>query len=97
MNYHACMATIIPVTCSDDLPIITNGGITYAGGSTNNRPLGATAMYICFRPYRLVGVSVRTCESNGTWSSSTAPVCQREWNRVWTICVFRLFPACMQV
>ncbi|XP_064401722.1 CUB and sushi domain-containing protein 1-like isoform X4 [Halichondria panicea] len=68
---------ICQFTCSDDLPIITNGGVTYAGGSTNNRPLGATAMYICFRPYRLVGVSVRTCESNGTWSSSTAPVCQR--------------------
>ncbi len=78
MNYHACMATIIPVTCSDDLPIITNGGITYAGGSTNNRPLGATAMYICFRPYRLVGLSMRTCGSDGMWSSSTAPVCQRE-------------------
>ncbi len=40
--------------------------------------MGATATYVCFSAYRLVGMSVRTCASNGTWSSSTVPVCQRK-------------------
>ncbi len=71
-------STVAPtsVTCSDNLPILTNGGITYGGGSTNNRPVGATAEYSCFGNYTLVGVSVRTCGSDGEWSSTTAPVCQ---------------------
>ncbi len=64
------------VTCSDNLPTISNGAITYTGGSTNNRPVGATASYSCFGDYTLVGVSVRTCGSDGEWSSTPAPVCQ---------------------
>ena len=64
------------VTCSDDLPTISNRGITYVGGSTDNRPVGATASYSCDTHYTLVGVAVRTCGSNGEWSSTTAPVCQ---------------------
>ncbi|XP_064386381.1 sushi, von Willebrand factor type A, EGF and pentraxin domain-containing protein 1-like isoform X2 [Halichondria panicea] len=73
-----CANLVAPtsVTCSDNLPTISNGGILYAGGSTNNRPVGATASYSCFPPYTLVGVSVRTCGSDGEWSSTTAPVCQ---------------------
>ncbi len=70
--------TVTPtsVTCSDSLPTFSNGGITYAGGSTGNRPVGATAMYTCISGYTLVGVSVRTCRSDGNWNSSTAPVCE---------------------
>ncbi len=72
-----------PITCSDNLPTISNGGITYVVGSTNNRPVGATATYTCFGPYTLVGVSVRTCGSDGEWSSTPAPVCQsKEWLNV---------------
>ncbi|XP_064386156.1 uncharacterized protein LOC135334774 isoform X2 [Halichondria panicea] len=70
-----CANLVAPV-CSDNLPAISNGAITYASGSTNNRPVGATASYACFNPYRLVGVSVRTCGGDGEWSSTTAPVCQ---------------------
>ncbi len=65
-----------PISCSDNLPTIPNGDITYAGGSTNNRPVNATATYSCITGYTLVGVSVRTCGSDGEWSSTTAPVCQ---------------------
>ena len=68
--------TVATVTCSDDLPTISNGGITYMFGFTNSRPVGATATYICFSGYRLTGVSVRTCGSDGLWSSITAPVCE---------------------
>ncbi|XP_064386051.1 sushi, von Willebrand factor type A, EGF and pentraxin domain-containing protein 1-like [Halichondria panicea] len=67
---------VATVTCSDDLPTISNGGITYMFGFTNSRPVGATATYICFSGYRLTGVSVRTCGSDGLWSSITAPVCE---------------------
>ncbi len=75
--------TVTTVRCSDDLPIISNGGITYVFGSTNSRPVGAAATYICFSGYRLVGVSVRTCGSDGEWSSITAPVCEgKEWVNV---------------
>ncbi|XP_064388562.1 E-selectin-like isoform X3 [Halichondria panicea] len=63
-------------TCSENLPLISNGGITYVGGSTDNRPVGTMAIYSCFGDNRLVGVAVRTCQSNGTWSSTTAPVCE---------------------
>ncbi|XP_064386974.1 sushi, von Willebrand factor type A, EGF and pentraxin domain-containing protein 1-like [Halichondria panicea] len=68
-----CQVNVGSATCFDNLPAITNGGITYAGGSINNRTV---ATYSCFSPYTLVGVPVRTCQSDGTWSSSTAPVCQ---------------------
>ncbi len=75
-NFILYPPTVTTVTCSDDLPTISNGGITYVFGFTNSRPVGATARYICFSGYRLVGVSVRTCGSDGVWSSITAPVCQ---------------------
>ena len=90
--------TLIPPTvapfCSDILPTISNGGITYAGGSTDNRPVGATATYNCNGPYTLVGVSVRTCGSDGEWSSTPAPVClSKDWLSVimCTLSVY-LFP-----
>ncbi|XP_064393132.1 uncharacterized protein LOC135340597 isoform X2 [Halichondria panicea] len=73
-----CANLIAPmsVTCSDNFPDIANGSITYTGGSTNNRSVGATASYACFLPYTLVGVPVRTCGSDGKWSSTTTPVCE---------------------
>ena len=74
--YHALSISplaVPPIPCSDNLPAPTNGGITYTGGSTDNRPVGATAEYSCFGPYTLVGVSVRTCGSDGEWSSTPAP------------------------
>ncbi len=46
------------------------------------------ASYTCFNPYTLVGVSVRTCGSDGEWSSSQAPVCLgKEWLNVYVECV----------
>ncbi len=75
-NLHSPLAVAVP--CSDNLPAPTNGGITYAGGSTNNRPVNATATYSCIGDYTLFGVSVRTCQSDGEWGSSLAPVCQRK-------------------
>ncbi len=76
----------VAVPCSDNLPAPTNGAITYAGGSTNNRPVGATATYSCLGDYTLVGVSVRTCGSDGEWSGF-APSCQSKWNwRILFVC-----------
>ncbi len=45
---------------------------------TTDQCMGArySQVYSCFGNYRLVGVSVWTCGSDGTWSSSTTPVCQ---------------------
>ncbi len=87
-HVHTFTSTVAPtITCSDNLPAPTNGAITYAGGSTNNRPVGATASYSCFGGYTLVGVSVRTCGSDGVWSGS-ASVCQsKEWLNVYVECV----------
>ncbi|XP_064393625.1 uncharacterized protein LOC135341070 isoform X2 [Halichondria panicea] len=69
-------ANLVTFMCSDNFPGIANGSITYTGGSTNNRPVGAIARYTCFPPYTLVGVSVRTCGRDGEWSSTTTPVCE---------------------
>ena len=83
LMYHAHNPYVPPSTvampCSDDLPAISNGAITYGGG--------ATVIYSCFGLYTLVGVSVRTCGSNGEWSSTTAPTCQRKWNGLCTVCL----------
>ncbi|XP_064386377.1 sushi, von Willebrand factor type A, EGF and pentraxin domain-containing protein 1-like isoform X2 [Halichondria panicea] len=72
-----CANLVAPtsVTCSDNLLAPTNGGITYAGGSTDNRPVGATATYSCITGYTLNGGTTRTCGSDGEWSGST-PTCQ---------------------
>ncbi|XP_064386873.1 sushi, von Willebrand factor type A, EGF and pentraxin domain-containing protein 1-like [Halichondria panicea] len=64
------------ITCSDLLPTLTNGVISYSDGSTGIRPVGTTATYSCTNGYRLVGEAMRTCGSEGTWSGS-APVCQQ--------------------
>ena len=69
----------VAIPCPNNLTAISNGAISYAGGSTNNRPVGATANYSCFGDYTLIGVSVRTCGSDGMWSGS-APTCLRKWN-----------------
>ncbi len=74
-HVHSPLA-VFPIPCSDNLPVIANGSITYGGGSISNIPVGTTATYTCFGPYTLVGVSVRTCGSDGEWSSTAAPVCQ---------------------
>ncbi|XP_064386480.1 uncharacterized protein LOC135335009 isoform X1 [Halichondria panicea] len=44
-----CANLVSPIPCSDNLPTISNGAITYTAGSTNNRSVGATATYMwCF-------------------------------------------------
>lgn len=45
--------------------------LLYEDGDTATR-----VRYLCFKPYKLRGVSQRICLSNGTWSG-TAPTCTR--------------------
>ncbi len=74
-----------------DLPLLTNGMISYFGtGSSNNRPVGTMATYTCDTGYTLNGGTTRICESNGMWSGS-APVCQRKWMGMYVYNVFQ-FP-----
>ncbi len=79
----------VAATCSDNLPIPTNGTIAYTGGSTNNRPVGATASYTCTTGYTLSGDTTRTCGIDGVWSGST-PTCQSKWNELCIVCLFSI-------
>ena len=65
---HNLISLAVPPLCFDNLPTISNGGITYNNGQ---------ATYNCFGDYRLVGDAMRTCGSEGIWGGS-APVCQRK-------------------
>ena len=79
-----CIYIYAVIPCPN-LPPLPNGMIIYSvGGSTDNRLVGSTATHSCDSGYRLVGVSVRTCGSESTWSGS-APACQRKWNGLCTI------------
>ena len=53
------------------------GGLSLENGNVNiSLPIeGNTATYSCDAGYRLVGVAIRVCQSNGLWSE-TAPTCQ---------------------
>ncbi len=88
---HPNTLTTEPTTCPD-LPPLTNGMITYSGGSTNNRPLESGATHSCNTGYTLTGGTTRTCGSDGMWSG-LAPICQRKWNglcSVYLLSVYRL-------
>ena len=69
------------VTC-DDLPVISNGSISYtpsrslsAGLPDGERYTGTIATYNCSSGHQLVGgSSLRACGANGTWNG-TAPSC----------------------
>ncbi|KAK3510172.1 hypothetical protein QTP70_026760 [Hemibagrus guttatus] len=43
----------------------------------DNGDIATRVRYLCFKPYKLRGVSQRLCLSNGTWSG-TAPTCTRD-------------------
>ena len=47
----------------DDVPMITNGRITYT--MVAPRPIGTMAIYECEAGYRLEGDSIRTCQDDG--------------------------------
>ncbi|XP_064386674.1 sushi, von Willebrand factor type A, EGF and pentraxin domain-containing protein 1-like [Halichondria panicea] len=62
--------------CSD-LPLLTNGMISYFGtGSANKRTVDTVATFSCDTGYTLNGGTTKTCESDGMWSGLD-PVCQR--------------------
>ncbi len=67
-----------PTTCSD-LPLLTNGDITYNAGSTNNRPVNTVATHTCNNGYTFSGGSGsnRVCTITGIWSGAT-PTCVGE-------------------
>ena len=83
--YVECVPVPI-VTCSD-LPLLTDGMIMYSAGAINNRPVTTEANYSCNAGHTLTGGSTtRTCGSDGMWSGF-APMCQREWNGLCTVCL----------
>ena len=65
----------------DDYPLVvdcgtltapTNGTISFT-----TTTFGSTATYSCNTGYTLSGGSIRTCQSDGTWSGSV-PTCEGE-------------------
>ena len=77
------------VNCPD-LPFLANGMIMYSAGSPGNRPFFSRAVHSCNPGYTLTGGtfsggSTRNCVGGTVWSGS-APTCQREWNRLCTVC-----------
>ncbi|XP_064386681.1 sushi, von Willebrand factor type A, EGF and pentraxin domain-containing protein 1-like [Halichondria panicea] len=54
-----------------DLPSLTNGMISYNGGSTNNRPVGTVAIFSCNTGYTLNEDATKTCGNDGMWSGSS--------------------------
>ncbi len=88
--YVECVPVPIVITCSD-LPTLTNGIIVYSAGSPDSRPVDTVATHTCDTGYTLSGDTIRTCESDGSWSGF-ASTCQRKWNGLCTVCcwVYRL-------
>ncbi len=70
--YYYFVAVLCP-----DLPVPTNGGITYNPTTTIPRAVGATATYTCTPGYHMTGLMVRTCSVSG-WSTGDDPVCTGE-------------------
>ncbi|XP_064386406.1 uncharacterized protein LOC135334956 isoform X2 [Halichondria panicea] len=67
------------LTCSgtcEDLPNITNGAIAYIYSSASPRTNGSTAIYSCGMMLMVMGSSIRTCQSDRSWSGDE-PFCQR--------------------
>ena len=50
------------------------GTITFSSGTIE----GSVATYSCQAGYNIVGVSERTCQSDGTWSDQE-PVCESKY------------------
>ena len=89
-----CMFVFI-VTC-DDLPVISNGEVSYTPPHSvlpnlpsDKRYTGTRATYNCLSGYQLVGgTSLRACGANGEWNgtaSSCGKYCQ--WSHVSTCTV----------
>ncbi|XP_037390303.1 inactive serine protease PAMR1 [Pygocentrus nattereri] len=51
----------------------------------NDGDIATTIQYLCYKPYKLKGVSQRMCLSNGTWSG-TAPTCIKEKSPTKKVC-----------
>ena len=66
---------VFTATCLD-LPLPTNGAITYFPMSTP-RLIGAIAIHSCDNGYVLSGDLVRTCQSDRTWSGGNI-ICERK-------------------
>lgn len=63
INYCSCLATNCPE------PKLQGGSVTFNGNSAQS-----LAMYRCEEGSSLIGISVRQCQTNGTWTG-TDPKC----------------------
>ncbi|XP_064401744.1 sushi, von Willebrand factor type A, EGF and pentraxin domain-containing protein 1-like isoform X2 [Halichondria panicea] len=73
-TWSSSPAPVCQRVCSD-LPLPTNGMITYSDGSFNYRPVGTSATHSCNNVYTLSGGDTRFCLYGGIWNGS-ASVCQ---------------------
>ncbi len=81
------MCVPVPIVTCSNLPLLTNGMIMYSAGAFNNRPVTTEANHSCNAGYTLNGgTTMRVCVSDGVWSG-LAPMCQRKWNRLCTVCL----------
>ena len=73
-RYHCTINPPLPFLLVIDCGRLDNpdGGSVAVTGTT----FGSTATYECIHGYLLVGVSRRTCQSNGQWSDSS-PACEK--------------------
>ena len=71
---------INPTVPCTDLPVITNGEITYSP-TTSPRLEGALAIYSCNTGYTVNGNRLRTCVDNGSGA---------DWNGIEPVCTGKL-------
>ena len=68
-SYKPSVHFYVDVECPT-VEAITNGAVT-----EHSRELASNVTYSCLAGYELIGLSVRTCLVNGTWSGK-APHCR---------------------
>ncbi len=71
-----------------DLPVPTNGVITYSPDTTSPYDYRTVATYSCLDGYGLAGGD-KTRECLGMWTG-IAPTCERKYTAKWD-CTFRAF------
>ena len=73
---YFCLA-IVPSACSDPGGI-QNGQSTSNFSDSSQFPVGTEVTFRCLAGYKLAGPMKRQCRTDGTWSESENPKCERK-------------------
>ena len=73
------------VTCAT-LTDTTNRSITCSLGDDGVLSYEDTCSFTCNTGYELTGSDTRTCQSNGSWSSSSEAMCIKSKHNLWIFC-----------